>query len=111
VCEQDANGKIIAFTTSGQKFTRVTAAPSGQGSWKALVGSYGPEFIPLIISVKNGHLYAMTENEFDYRLLPVNEYVFRMPPGLYMDEQLVFQADRKGKVHTAVLANVPLRRR
>jgi CubicO group peptidase (beta-lactamase class C family) len=111
VCEQDANGKIAGFTTSGQKFTRITALPPDHGSWKALLGSYGPEFIPLIVSVKYGHLYAMTENEFDYRLSPVNEFVFKMPPGLYMDEQLVFQTDRRGRVHTAVLANVPLRRR
>jgi CubicO group peptidase (beta-lactamase class C family) len=111
VFERDANGKITAFTTSGQKFTRVTVARRDHGAWKALVGSYGPEFIPLIVSVKYGHLYAMTENEFDYRLTPVNGYVFKMPPGLYTDEQLVFQTDRKGRAHTAVLANVPLRRR
>jgi CubicO group peptidase (beta-lactamase class C family) len=110
VFEQDANGKITGFTASGQKFTRIDPAPRDAHPWKALVGSYGPDFIPLIVSVKYGHLYAMTENEFDYRLTPVNEYVFKMPPGLYMDEQLVFQTDRRGKVHTAVLANVPLPR-
>lgn len=109
---QEESGKITGFTLPGQKFMRVD--PSGAeapSSWKRIVGSYGPDFIPLIVSVKNGHLYAMTENEFDYRLTPVNEYVFKMPPGLYTDEQLVFLADRRGKVHTAVLANMPLRRR
>ena len=66
---------------------------------------------PLIVSIRHGHLYAMTENEFDNRLTPVNEWVFKMPPGIYTDEQLVFQPDRKGRVHTAVLANMRLRRR
>lgn len=111
--QESASGKISGFTIPGQTFTRVN--PDGVGelpaSWKPLLGSYGPDFIPLIVSVKHGHLYAMTENEFDNRLMPVNEHIFKMPPGLYTEEQLVFQTDRKGKVHTAVLANMPLRRR
>jgi len=110
---EDTNGKITGFTAPGQKFQRVDPAKvsSPPPLWKSLVGSYGSSFIPLIISIKHGHLYAMTENEFDNRLTPVNEWVFKMPPGLYSDEQLVFQPDRKGRVHTAVLANMPLRRR
>jgi CubicO group peptidase (beta-lactamase class C family) len=114
VFQEDASGKITGFTTPGQKFQRVDVAkipPPPPPLWKSLIGSYGPEFIPLIVSIKHGHLYAMTENEFDNRLTPVNEWVFKMPPGLYTDEQLVFQPDRKGRVHTAVLANMPLRRR
>ena len=114
VFQEDASGKITGFTTPGQKFQRVDVAkipPPPPLLWKSLIGSYGPEFIPLIVSIKHGHLYAMTENEFDNRLTPVNEWVFKMPPGLYTDEQLVFQPDRKGRVHTAVLANMPLRRR
>jgi len=113
VFQEDANGKIAGFTTPGQRFQRVDPAkiPRPPPLWKSLVGSYGPEFIPLIVSMRHGHLYVMTENEFDNRLWPVNEWVFKMPPGLYSDEQLVFQPDRKGRVHTAVLANMPLRRR
>ena len=113
VFQEDASGKITGFTTPGQRFQRVDAAkiPPPPPLWKSLVGSYGPEFIPLIISIKHGHLYAMTENEFDNRLTPLNEWVFKMPPGLYTDEHLVFQPDRRGRVHTAVLANMPLRRR
>ncbi|MCI0747075.1 MAG: beta-lactamase family protein [Verrucomicrobia subdivision 3 bacterium] len=111
--ERDTNGHITTFTAPGQKFQRVDPAkvPLPPPAWKALVGSYGPGFIPLIVSIKHGHLYAMTENEFDYRLTPVNQWVYKMPPGLYTDEQLVFQPDRQGRVHTAVLANMPLRRR
>jgi serine beta-lactamase-like protein LACTB len=112
VFQEDASGKITGFTTPGQKFQRVDVVKiSPPPVWKSLIGSYGPDFIPLIISIKHGHLYAMTENEFDNRLTPVNEWAFKMPPGLYTDEQLVFQPDRKGRVHTAVLANMPLRRR
>jgi CubicO group peptidase (beta-lactamase class C family) len=113
VFTRDAGGRVTGFTASNQKFTRVDPAKitPPPPSWKSLAGSYGPAFIPLIVSIKHGHLYAMTENEFDYRLTPVNGWVFKMPPGLYSDEQLVFQPDRRGNVHTAVLANMPLRRR
>jgi serine beta-lactamase-like protein LACTB len=113
VFTRDADGRITGFTASNQKFQRVDPAKiaAPPSSWKSLVGSYGPAFIPLIVSIRHGHLYAMTENEFDYRLTPVNGWVFKMPPGLYSDEQLVFQPDRRGRVHTAVLANMPLRRR
>lgn len=112
VFQQDG-GKISGFTTPGQKFKRVDPSAAGEvpASWKALLGSYGPGFIPLIVSTKHGHLYAMTENEFDNRLTPMNEHVFKMPPGLYTDEQLVFQTDLNGRAHTAMLANMPLRRR
>jgi hypothetical protein len=78
--------------------------------WHDFLGSYGPDFIPLILSARNGHLYAMTENMFDYRLTPLNSLVFKMPPGLYTDEQLVFQTDSGGRVRGLVLASMPLGR-
>jgi CubicO group peptidase (beta-lactamase class C family) len=111
--DRDSVGQISGFTGFEQKFQRIhpQKTPLAPVSWQSLVGAYGPAFIPLIISVKHGHLYAMTENEFDYRLSPINGSVFQMPPGLYEGEQIVFQSDRSGKVHTAVLANMPLRRR
>jgi hypothetical protein len=113
VFERDTNGVVTSFSAMNQKFRRVDPAKVSAipPSWKPLLGSYGPAFIPLIISFKHGHLYAMTENEFDNRLTPLTGTVFQMPPGLYADEQLVFQTDRNGKPHTAVLANMPLRRR
>jgi CubicO group peptidase (beta-lactamase class C family) len=113
VFERDDAGNISTFTALEQKFRRVNPANIAEtpASWIPLLGSYGPAFIPLIISVKHSHLYAMTENEFDYRLTPLNSSVFQMPPGLYEGEQIVFQTDRSGKIHTALLANMPLRRR
>jgi CubicO group peptidase (beta-lactamase class C family) len=110
---RDSNGVVTGFTALNQSFRRVDTSriPAVPAAWKTLQGSYGPEFIPLIVSVRHGHLYAMTENEFDNRLTPVTETVFQMPPGLYVDEYLIFQTDRKGKAHTAVLGNMPLRRR
>src|SRR5438270_4172395 len=113
VFERDTNGKIIGFTAFEQKFHRIDPAsvPAAPESWKPLLGAYGPAFIPLIISVKFGHLYAMTENEFDYRLTPLNGSVFQMPPGMYEGEQIVFQPNRHSKVHRIVFANMPLRRR
>ena len=95
-----------------ETFRRVDheAAPHVPDAWQKFVGSYGPDFIPLVVSVKHGHLYAMTENMADYRLTPINRTVFRMPPGLYEDEQLVFQLSPDGSVHGVVLAGMVLHR-
>jgi len=113
VFQKDAAGRAESFTALGQSFRRVDSKATQEipGAWRKYLGSYGPSFIPLIISARHGHLYAMTENEFDYRLTPLTPTVFKMPPGLYLDEQLVFQLDAMSRVHSAVLANMPLRRR
>lgn len=111
--ERDSTGLATGFTALDQKFRRVDSSANKQipAEWKKFLGSYGPEFIPLIISVKHGHLYAMTENEFDYRLTPLNRFTFKMAPGMYTDEQIVFEAGPDGKAHSAVLANMTLKRR
>ena len=100
-----------SFTAMGQKFERARKRPPIPHAWKDLIGAYGPEFIPLIISERNSRLYATTENMYDYALTPESDTVFKMPPGLYTDERLVFHRNEKGKVHMAVLANMPLPRR
>ena len=111
--ERDASGKALSFVTAaGQKFIRVVAKSNAElcPLWKRYVGSYGPEFIPLVVSVRHGHLYAMTENLCDYRLTPVNRNVFAMPAGLYADEYLVFLTDSHGEVWGVNLANMTLPR-
>jgi hypothetical protein len=110
VFERDARGAIGGFTLLRQKFSRAREE-TAPAAWRQYLGSYGPEYIPLIVSVRHGHLYAMTENEFDYRLTPINRRTFAMPPGMYADEQVVFECDAQGRAHTALLANMPLRRR
>ena len=108
----NAEGVVNGFTALGQSFGRANPdPPSIPDAWQAFLGSYGPEFIPLVISVHHGHLYAMTENMVDYRLTPINGSVFQMPEGLYADEELVFDRDLNGVVHTAILANMRLARR
>ena len=107
-------GKPCSFTdAAGQKFVRVDAAAASEPSplWKTYVGSYGPSFIPLVVSIRHGHLYAMTENLADYRLTPVNRNVFAMPADLYADEYLVFLTGPDGKVWGVNVANMTLRRR
>ena len=111
--QRDEKGAVTGFSSGGQTYRRVDSGalkeiPSG---WQRFLGSYGPEFIPLVISAKHGHLYAMTENMVDYRLTPLNRTVFNMPPGMYESEELVFQVSPVGRVHTAVLAGMELRRR
>ena len=109
--QQDEDMRIVGFRALGQDFTKVVAQPPAiPAPWRQYLGSYGPEFIPLVISVHHGHLYAMTENMVDYRLTPVNATVFAMPEGLYADEYLVFELDAAGQVHAATLANMTLRR-
>jgi len=106
-------GRPVRFTALRQTFRRVskTQVATIPEAWKAYLGSYGPEFIPLIVRQRHGHLYALTENMFEYRLRPVTGHVFAMPPGLYEDEYLVFMVGRDGTPHTAVLANMSLGRR
>jgi len=104
---------VTGFSALKQKFRRVDrdAVRAVPDDWKRLLGSYGPEFIPLVVSVKHGHVYAMTENMVDYRLTPLCRTVFKMPPGMYVDEQLVFQVGPDGEVYSVILANMVLPRR
>jgi hypothetical protein len=109
---RDASGKVTGFTASGQKFERIDAGKSTRApeAWEKLVGNYGPKFIPLVVSIRNGHLYATAENEYDYRLMPINRVTFRLPPGMYDDEHLVFQLDPNGNALGVVMANMYLPR-
>lgn len=111
--DRDSSGKGIAFHAMEQKFTRVdphvvSAAPP---LWSQFTGVYGHDFIPLVISVRHGHLYALIENEYDYRLTPVSRNVFLCPPGMYNEESVVFMPDADGKIHGATIANMYLKRR
>ena len=109
---RDGAGRIFGFTALGQSFTRVDPAKVERvpDAWRKYLGSYGPSFIPVIVSIKHGHLYAMTENLAAYRLAPANRVVFNMPRGLYTDEELVFQTGPDGNVHSVILANMTLER-
>jgi CubicO group peptidase (beta-lactamase class C family) len=109
---QDGAGKIAGFTALGRSFERVNPGlvPPVPDHWRKLLGQYGPSFIPVIITIKHGHLYAMIENEFDNRLSPVTQMMFKMPLGLYTDEYLAFERDSRGRVRGLTLANMHLRR-
>ena len=111
--ERDEQGTISGFKYGLiQHFTRVPAnPPSLPPEWRAFLGSYGPDFIPLVVSERHGHLYAMTENMVDYRLTPVNHNVCALPPGMYSDEQVVFLTDTRCRPHSVNFANMLLRRR
>ncbi|MEX2112431.1 MAG: serine hydrolase domain-containing protein [Pirellulales bacterium] len=111
--QRSDDGTVGELKAAGQTFHRVdpskvAAAPAG---WQRLLGSYGLRFIPLIVSIRHGHLYASVENEYDYRLTPVNRVTFALPSGMYSDEQIVFQEDASGNVAGVVMANMYLPRR
>ncbi len=104
------DGAISGFTLGGQKFERVRNPAPLPAAWRKFLGSYGPSFIPIIVSERHGHLYAMTENMVDYRLTPINRHVFGLPPGMYIDEQVVFLSDARGRVHGMEFASMPFPR-
>jgi hypothetical protein len=110
--ERNAAGDVCGFSALVQTFRRVDPAAVREipKAWHDVLGSYGPTFIPLVVSVKHGHLYAMTENMFDYRLTPLNQTVFNFPTGMYLGEQLVFHRGDDSCVHSAVLGNMTLKR-
>ncbi|MDB5345063.1 MAG: hypothetical protein JWP89_3440 [Schlesneria sp.] len=110
--ERNDVGEVIGCTAMRQKFSKLpdSQPQSEPANWTKFVGTYGPAFIPLIISIRNGHLYAMTENEMDYRLAPINRTVFRFPAGMYDDEHLIFQQGEDGRVHSVIMANFVLKR-
>jgi hypothetical protein len=109
---RNAAGKVTAFNAAPQAFQRVPEQrPKTPASWKALHGSYGPDFIPLVVFEKFGHLYASTENMVDYRLTPVTRHIFAMPPGMYVDEHLVFHMNDQGTPISAELASMMLPRK
>jgi hypothetical protein len=106
----DASGETD-FTALGQTFKRV---PSDRTEvpphWRRWVGSYGPACLPLHVAIRHGRLYAMVENEYEYRLRPLTQTTFAMTPGMYGGEYLEFQTTRWGRVRGAVLANIRLKR-
>jgi hypothetical protein len=111
VFERTATGEVTGFTMGPQKFSRVAKAPPEiPKDWRPYLGRYGPRIIPLVISARHGHLYAMTENMVDYRMTPLNRHLFAFPPGMYVDEHLVFLVDRRGRPHSVNMANMILRR-
>jgi CubicO group peptidase (beta-lactamase class C family) len=108
---QDSTGRTVGFAALDQSFVAVEQNRDRYvpADWQKYLGSYGPRFIPLVVSLRHGHLYAMTENMVDYRLTPITRQVFRMPTGLYSDEYLIFQLDPTGDVHAVELANMHLK--
>jgi hypothetical protein len=107
---RDSSGQVSGFNTAPQVFQKLRVRSSAPASWKALYGSYGPEFIPLVVFEKFGHLYASSENMVDYRLTPVTRHIFALPPGMYVDEHLVFHMNAQGKPISAELASMMLPR-
>lgn len=110
--KRDGAGPASGFSIGAQTFVRVPEHPAPlPEAWRAYLGSYGPAFIPLVVSERHGHLYAMTENMVDYRLRPINRHSFGMPPGMYFDEQLVFLGHKASAPPAVSLAGMVLKRR
>ena len=109
--QRDAGGRVTGFTVDPQAFVRVPdRRVSVPDDWKRYGGSYGPDFIPIVIHERYGRLYATTENMIDYRLTPVNRHVFALPAGMYADEHVVFLTAAGGEVRAIDFANMILSR-
>lgn len=112
VFRRDSGGAITGFTVGPQTFARVAEpAPTLPDPWKRYLGVYGPDFIPLVVHEKFGHIYVTTENMVDYRMTPVNRHVFGLPPGMYVDELAVFLCDAAGQPHGIDFASMTFPRR
>lgn len=99
--------RITGFTMGGQIYNRVQDNPRPLSPhWRKVLGHYGHPVIPLIITERHGHLYVMTENMVDYRLVPVNQHVCALPPGMYIKEHVVFLPDEDGYIHAIDYANM-----
>ncbi len=110
--DRDAEGRITGFSVGPQKFVRVPNRPETlPDGWRKYCGVYGPDFIPIIVHEKFGHLYATTENMVDYRLTPVNRHVFALPAGMYTDEFAVFLCGKDGQPHSVDFASMTFERR
>ena len=110
--QQEGGGNVCGFTMGPQKFERVPARPPPLlDEWRSYIGSYGPDFIPVVVSERHGHLYAMTENMVDYRLTPLNRHVCKLPPrDLYTGEHAVFLTEADGRPRALNFANMLLPR-
>ena len=109
--KQDSGGAISGFTMGLQQFERPPARPAPlPPEWRAYCGSYGPDCIPVVVSERHGHLYALTENMLDYRLTPLNRHACRLPAGMYTDEQAVFLTESDGRPRALNFANMLLPR-
>ncbi|MEO8352106.1 MAG: hypothetical protein ABI680_10265, partial [Chthoniobacteraceae bacterium] len=103
------SGAVTGFSLGIQQFARAPKKPAPlPEEWKKVLGTYGPDFIPIVISTRHGHLYAMTENMVDYRLTPINRRVCALPPGMYADEEVVFLSDADGGIRAIDFANMVL---
>lgn len=110
--EENEGSAVIGFEMSGQRYVRIPDNPTPLPSeWRSVLGSYGLDFIPLVITERHGHLYAMTENMVDYRLTPVNRNVCALPPGMYTDEEVVFLPGGDGTIQAIDYANMVFKRR
>ena len=65
---------------------------------------------PVEAEFERGLLTGVSLALVDDRLTPLCRNVFQMPPGMYVDEQLVFQPGPDGRIHSVVLAGMVLRR-
>ena len=68
-----------------------------------------PEMVGLTIAVHDGRRFIpilMTENMVDYRLRPFNRHVWSLPPGMYVNEQVVFLTGSGGRVQQINFANM-----
>lgn len=103
-----ADGVVTGMQYGSVPFTPVSTdvAPIPE-PWKKYLGAYGKEFIPVIISWRNGALWAFLENEYDYRLTPMSDTLFNLPKsGMYQDQQIEFVLDDTGAVKEVVMAFV-----
>lgn len=103
-----------AFEIFGNKYVAtedIMPVPPESG-FTELIGEYGFDHNILYISEKFGQLHALIEWGMEYPLIDKGNGRFQFPPyGLYPNEQLVFERDRRGKINSVSLNSIAFARR
>jgi CubicO group peptidase (beta-lactamase class C family)/D-alanyl-D-alanine dipeptidase len=99
------DGDALAFgETTVRRLPDDQPPPPCPDDWLGLIGEYGWDHNILFILEREGHLYALIEWFFLYRLEPMGDDTFAFPPGgLYHDETLAFERDGSGRAVRAAL--------
>jgi CubicO group peptidase (beta-lactamase class C family) len=109
---RNEQGEVISFKLAGQTFERAPKNPAPIPEvWKSYCGTYGHDIIPLVVSERFGALFIMTENMVDYRIQPINARTAQLPPGMYIEEEVVFLTDLEGLVFGMDFANMVFKKK
>ncbi len=86
--------------------------PEPPAKWLGLLGEYGGEHLPVIVSEKDGRLWVCLFSAAHYPLKEHVDDVFAFPDGsLFEGETMAFARDKAGRATRLTMGTIPLERR